>query len=1242
MPRAELKLVPGVDLIKTLNLNESAISDTNQVRFLPDRNQLGLVQKMGGWQSYYSSAISSTVRAMKAYNDLNNLNHLALGCAGPAPGSNAYGSLQVLTSGTLTDITPQFRSNYVANATSTLNGISYVIQNTGTTDFTSIGSSSNDLYTYFTATGAGTGTGTAIPAIKISTTAGSNVITIVDTEIPAVVGDFIEFKEPVSLGGNVLQGPYAVTSASATTYTIQAANTSTLPETNFLSTNASAVFTGSIAGAVLTVTAVTTGTLSAGQLLSRTSISANTLIVSQLTGTSAVTTKTFSSGGAAGTNTVTLNAITSVAVGQLVSGTGIPNGTFVGSISSNTITLITVTGVASNFTVQAAGTYSFYAAGGLGTYSVSVAQSVSSATTAGTLESYRTYVVQTPGTTSWTSNGAASNLAGTVFLSTIAVATAGSFIVGNTYEILSAGTTSFTSIGASANTVGTVFVATGVGSGTGTATTYTGTGTARLLGVPAYYIAPGSQTVTVYLDNHTYNVGSDYYIAEPVTVNNVTLYGSFTVTAIGSGPTASTFTIQAPNVIATATTAGLLVIGQQYEIQTIGTTDFTLIGAASNTVGVVFAATGVGSGTGTAYIPNPVPANSGMPNTNFYISPIPTAQVGGYGFGGYGIGGYGTGTSSLTYAGSFLVGTQYQIVSIGSTDFTLIGATSNTVGLIFTATGPGTGTGTATSYNAGYQINATDWSLDNFGQILVACPAGGPVYTYQFNTASANANLSGVQAPLLNDGAFVAMPQRQIVAWGSSFGLEQDPLLLRWSDAEDSTTWIGTALNQAGSFRIPTGNKIVTCIQGPQQALIWTDIDCWAMQYVGAPLVYGFNKIGSNCGAISRKSVGPYLNNIYWMSQKQFFVNRGNGPEVLPCPVWDFVYQTLNTGGGVNVSPASLIPGKTYVITSLGTTDFTTVGAPVNVVGTTFVASATGSGSGTAYLPPYTNNIRCAVNSQFNEIIWYFPSTAYPSYTAYAGSLVIGQTYTIGYVGNTDFTALGASTNTVGVTFIATGTGSYSSGAGWATLTSSIGENNAYVKYNVAVNQWNFGYNLTGTAFDGSTQVSQFVGRTAWIDQSVLGNPIGTGYDNFIYQHEVGYNAYKGNVSYPMTSSFSTGFFQIAEADQLVFVDQIWPDFVWGEYSGDPTTSPNGGNNYTATIQMYILYTNDVDEAESYDGANGINTLGPFTFSYGMQPSYVSCRIRARFIRLLFFSNDSNTWWRLGGLRYRYQPDGRY
>ena len=54
-------------------------------------------------------------------------------------------------------------------------------------------------------------------------------------------------------------------------------------------------------------------------------------------------------------------------------------------------------------------------------------------------------------------------------------------------------------------------------------------------------------------------------------------------------------------------------------------------------------------------------------------------------------------TETVT-TGNFVTGVKYTIVNVGDTDFTLIGASSNTVGVAFTATGPGGGTtGTATN-----------------------------------------------------------------------------------------------------------------------------------------------------------------------------------------------------------------------------------------------------------------------------------------------------------------------------------------------------------------------------------------------------------------------------------------------------------------------------------------------------------------------------------------------------------------
>jgi hypothetical protein len=65
-------------------------------------------------------------------------------------------------------------------------------------------------------------------------------------------------------------------------------------------------------------------------------------------------------------------------------------------------------------------------------------------------------------------------------------------------------------------------------------------------------------------------------------------------------------------------------------------------------------------------------------------------------------------------AGSFSIGLDYQIETVGTTDFTLIGAASNTVGLVFTATGTGTGNGTAVRYQRQGCTYVFDRSVERF------------------------------------------------------------------------------------------------------------------------------------------------------------------------------------------------------------------------------------------------------------------------------------------------------------------------------------------------------------------------------------------------------------------------------------------------------------------------------------------------------------------------------------------------
>lgn len=190
------------------------------------------------------------------------------------------------------------------------------------------------------------------------------------------------------------------------------------------------------------------------------------------------------------------------------------------------------------------------------------------------------------------------------------------------------------------------------------------------------------------------------------------------------------------------------------------------------------------------------------------------------------------------------------------------------------------------------------WSLGAWGTDLVASYTQGPIYVWQPTGGVINnpATLISQSPKNINSGIFIAMPQQQIVALGTSVGTSTDTdfLLIRWCDIGDYTDWVASATNQAGSFRIPRGSRIVGGLQGPQQGLIWTDIGLWAMQYIGFPLVYGFNELAEGCGLIGQNAKGVLGGKVIWMSINNFFIYDGNSVQSLQCPVWDKVFTNIN------------------------------------------------------------------------------------------------------------------------------------------------------------------------------------------------------------------------------------------------------------------------------------------------------------------------------------------------------------
>lgn len=205
------------------------------------------------------------------------------------------------------------------------------------------------------------------------------------------------------------------------------------------------------------------------------------------------------------------------------------------------------------------------------------------------------------------------------------------------------------------------------------------------------------------------------------------------------------------------------------------------------------------------------------------------------------------------------------------------------------------------------QFTLRQWSLDNWGQILLASPSRGPLYDWTPPWTYNNRAALVANAPAFNQVIFVAMPQRQVVSLGSDGGAFLDPLLVRWCDVNDyssTNSWVATVTNQAGSYRIPRGSKIIGGFQGAIQGYIWTDIEFWTMQYTQPPFIYSFVNVGKGCGLIAQRAAAEIGGKVLWASYKSIFQFDGQTVSPVPCPVWDYFYNNVDLSYADSITAA--------------------------------------------------------------------------------------------------------------------------------------------------------------------------------------------------------------------------------------------------------------------------------------------------------------------------------------------------
>jgi len=209
-------------------------------------------------------------------------------------------------------------------------------------------------------------------------------------------------------------------------------------------------------------------------------------------------------------------------------------------------------------------------------------------------------------------------------------------------------------------------------------------------------------------------------------------------------------------------------------------------------------------------------------------------------------------------------------------------------------TGYGYGTYGSSAYGVarpdlGAIIPATTWSMDSWGEYLVACSsADGQLLEWQLGFTTPTKAVAITNAPTSCE-AVMTTAERFVFGLGAS----GNPRKVSWCDQENNTVWTPSATNQAGDFEINSVGSIKCGKRVRGINLIFTDVDVHVATYIGLPYVYSFEKAGSGCGVISSQAVAAIDTAAIWMSKSGFWVYDGY-VKPLVSDVGDYIFQNIN------------------------------------------------------------------------------------------------------------------------------------------------------------------------------------------------------------------------------------------------------------------------------------------------------------------------------------------------------------
>jgi len=203
------------------------------------------------------------------------------------------------------------------------------------------------------------------------------------------------------------------------------------------------------------------------------------------------------------------------------------------------------------------------------------------------------------------------------------------------------------------------------------------------------------------------------------------------------------------------------------------------------------------------------------------------------------------------------------------------------------------------------------WSHDNFGEDLLLNARDSGIFYWDRTNGLGNRAVelstafSGqTSVPQIAKQILVSDQDRHVIAFGcDGFGANrsatqgngvQDPLLIRFSSQENPVDFFPTATNTAGDLRLGGGSTFVQAVETKQQILCFTNKTLHAMKFIGPPFTFGLQELSKNITIMSPAAAIAIEDAVFWMGVDTFYLYASGQTQQLPCTVKDKVFLDFN------------------------------------------------------------------------------------------------------------------------------------------------------------------------------------------------------------------------------------------------------------------------------------------------------------------------------------------------------------